>query len=103
MDAAALTELLRQAVPDAAIEAVEGGDMPAIAVDREHLVDVCGTLRNHPSLQFAFLADVTAVDRLPEEPRYELVYHLACLGPHFVTAGTTAAQPARLRMKVRLP
>src|SRR5690349_9031761 len=105
MDAAALTELLRQAVPDAAIEAIEAaeGEMPTIVVGRDHLIDICNTLRNHPSLQFAFLADVTAVDRLPEEPRYELVYHLACLGPAFVTAGTTAAEPSRLRMKVRLP
>jgi NADH-quinone oxidoreductase subunit C len=107
MDAPALTELLRQAVPDAAIETFDPpgpGDMPTIVVDREHLVEVCSVLRDHPSLQFALLADVTAVDRLPEEPRYELVYHLACIGQHYTTAG--ASQPAaasRLRMKVRLP
>ena len=77
--------------------------MPSIVADREHLVDVCGALRDHPSLQFALLADVTAVDRLPEEPRYELVYHLACLGEHFPTAGAKPVAPSRLRMKVRLP
>src|SRR5262245_49992913 len=103
MDAAALTELLRQAVPDAAVDALEATDMPTIAVDREHLLDVCGVLRDHPSLQFSFLVDVTAVDRLPESPRYELVYHLACIGQHYVTTGSEGAAPARLRMKVRLP
>ena len=102
MDASALTELLRQAVPDAAIEALDSTDMPTIAVDREHLVEVCAVLRDEPALQLAFLGDVTAVDRLPAEPRYELVYHLACLGPHYVTAGSPAPA-SRLRMKVRLP
>jgi NADH-quinone oxidoreductase subunit C len=104
MDAPALIDVLRQAVPGAALEALESGDMPVISVDREHLVEVCQVLRDHPSLQFAFLVDVTAVDRLPETPRYELVYHLACLGPAYVTGGAARpATPARLRMKVRLP
>ena len=104
MDAAALVELLRQAVPDAAIQAVEATDMPSIAADREHLIELCTVLRDHRSLQFALLADVTAVDRLPASPRYELVYHLACLGPHYVTAGAAqAAEPSRLRLKVGLP
>src|SRR5262245_23219931 len=103
MDAPALVELLRQAVPGATIDAIEAIDMPSIAVDREHLIDVCLTLRDHSSLQYAFLVDVTAVDRLPDSPRYEVVYHLACLGPAFTTAGATkGAEPARLRMKVRL-
>jgi len=44
--------------------------MPTIAVDREHLLEVFGILRDHPSLQFAFLVDVTAVDALPASPRY---------------------------------
>ena len=102
MDAPALTELLRQAVPDAAVQALDSIDMPSISVDREHLLDVCGVLRDHPSLQFALLAEVTAVDRLPEEPRYEVVYHFACLGPHYVTAAAPATA-SRLRVKVGLP
>ncbi|HXT71648.1 MAG TPA: NADH-quinone oxidoreductase subunit C [Vicinamibacterales bacterium] len=105
MDAPALVELLRQAVPGASVDAIEAADgMPAISVDREHVVDVCRVLRDHPSLQFAFLVDVTAVDRLPQAPRYELVYHFACLGAAFTTAGAAQAAPAaRLRMKVWLP
>jgi NADH-quinone oxidoreductase subunit C len=39
---------------------------------------------------FAVLTDLTAVDRLPAEPRFELVYLL-----------TNAAAPARVRLKVR--
>lgn len=34
-------------------------------------------LKTDPTLKFNFLADLTAVDNLPEEnPRYEVVYHL---------------------------
>ena len=104
MDAAALSTLLQTAAPGATVEALGSIDMPTIAVDREHLLEVFSILRDHPSLQFAFLVDVTAVDVLPASPRYEMVYHLACLGPHYMTAGATqAAAPSRLRVKVRLP
>ena len=33
-----------------------------------------------PSCGFAFLADVLPVDYLPREPRFEIMYLLACLG-----------------------
>lgn len=102
-DVTPLVDLLRQAVPDAAINAAPALDMPTIDVDREHVVDVCRVLRDHPSLQFAFLADVTAVDRLPAEPRYDVVYHLASLGDGYTTPAAPAVPPQRLRMKVRVP
>jgi NADH-quinone oxidoreductase subunit C len=104
MDAAALFAHLRQAVPDAVLETLEAVDMPTLAVDREHLLDVGHVLRDDPLLQFALLVDATAVDRLPAEPRFEMVYHFASLGEHFRTAGAPkAAPPKRLRLKVRLP
>jgi NADH-quinone oxidoreductase subunit C len=96
MDAAAVIDVLRRAVPAAAAEVVPSIDMPAISVDRDHLIDVARALRDDPALQFTFLVDITAVDVLPVEPRYEVVYHFACIG------GSGAA-PARLRMKVRVP
>jgi NADH-quinone oxidoreductase subunit C len=37
---------------------------------------VCEFLRSDPELHFDFLADVTAVDHHPLEPRFEVVYHL---------------------------
>jgi len=93
----AFLDIVRQAVPGASIDAGDSKDMASAFVDREHLVDVCRTLRDHADLQFAFLADLTAVDRLPASPRYEIVYQLACLGPAF---GTGPAR--RFRLKVRL-
>jgi NADH-quinone oxidoreductase subunit C len=93
---------LREALPGAALEPAASIDMPAIYVGREHLLDVCAALRDDPSLQFAFLAEITAADYLPATPRFEVVYHLACLGAAYASGGQTA--PARrLRLKVRLP
>jgi NADH-quinone oxidoreductase subunit C len=101
MDDPALVETLRAAVPGAAFEAIPSVDMPTLYVDRDHLVETCAALRDHPSLQFALLGDVTAVDGLPAEPRFELVYHLACLGEAYAQPGG-AAPARRLRLKVRI-
>lgn len=90
-------DLVRQAVPGASLEVVHTTDMVTAVVDRDHLVEVCLVLRDHADLQFAFFVDVTAVDRLPASPRFEVVYLLACLGP---ALGTGPAR--RLRLKVLL-
>jgi NADH-quinone oxidoreductase subunit C len=94
-------DLVRQAAPAVAIEPAEAVDMPTAFVSREHLVEVCRTLRDHPGLQFSFLVDITAVDYHPAMPRYEMVYHLACIGASFAQA-EGAAPPRRLRLKVRI-
>jgi NADH-quinone oxidoreductase subunit C len=101
MDAQVL-DLVQQSVPAGAIEVAHAVDMPTAYVMREHLVEVCRTLRDHPGLQFSFLVEITAVDYHPAAPRYEVVYHLACLGDAYAQAGG-AAPPRRLRLKVRVP
>jgi NADH-quinone oxidoreductase subunit C len=101
METPALVDLLRHAVPGASIEALPVADMPTLSVGREQMLEVFGVLRDHVQLQYALLVDVTAVDRLPAEPRFELVYHLACLGEAF--AKGVAAPASRLRVKVPVP
>ena len=94
-------DVLRAAVPGAALESAASVDMPTLFVERDHLLDVSLALRDLPALQFAFLADVTAVDWFPREPRFEVVYHVACLGDAY--AHPDGPAPARrFRMKVRL-
>jgi NADH-quinone oxidoreductase subunit C len=94
-------DVLRQAFPGAAFEPGTATDMPTIEVERDRIVDVCRHLRDDPTLQFALLLEVTAVDRLPAEPRFEIVYHLACIGAAY--AQPNGAAPARrLRLKVRV-
>lgn len=100
-DASAVIEVLRAAVPGATIEALPSVDMPVVLIDREHLLEAMTALRDEPALQFALLADVTAIDRLPASPRFEVVYHLVCLGAAYATG--PAAPARRLRVKVPVP
>ncbi len=95
-------DLVRQAAPAVTIEPIDAVDMPTAYVPREHLVEVCRTLRDHPALQFSWLVDIAAVDYHPADPRFEVVYHLACLGEACAQPGG-AAPPRRLRLKVRVP
>jgi NADH-quinone oxidoreductase subunit C len=103
MDASAILDTLRRLVPRATFDEAPAVDMPAFYVDRDHLVDVCLALRDDPGLQFALLAELTAVDLLPADPRFEVVYLLACLGRAFVQPGAEPAPARRLRVKVRVP
>ena len=96
-------ESLRAVMPGVSLDDLPSADgMPTILVERQELVEVCRTLRDHPALQFSFFVDVTIADLAPATPRFEAVYHLACLGPAFAQA-RGAAEPRRLRLKVRLP
>jgi NADH-quinone oxidoreductase subunit C len=60
-------------------------------VPSARLVDVCAFLRDDPGLAFALLSWVGGVDRLPSEPRFEVVYHLLSI-----------AHVTRLALKVQL-
>lgn len=67
------------------------GDATA-RVRLDALPDVMRFLRDTPDLAFDMLTDVTCVDYLGEEPRFEMVYHLYSL-----------AKNHRLRIKARVP
>ena len=47
-----------------------------LVVDAARIVDVMKTLRDDSELQMTMLVDLTAVDYLGREPRFEVVYHL---------------------------
>jgi NADH-quinone oxidoreductase subunit C len=63
-----------------------------VVVVREKLPLLARFLRDTPELVFNFLSDVTAVDRFPIEPRFELNYHLLSL-----------SRRETIRLRVRLP
>ena len=103
MEIPSVIDALARAVPAANAQAVPAADMETIVVDRDAIVDVCRFLKDDGAFQFAFLSDVIGADLLPEEPRYEIIYILAALGPAFLTASNTTAAPARrLRVKAKL-
>ena len=83
MQSNAIIEVLSRALPgDAArVEPVESRDgMPTIYVPLDILAGTAVVLRDAPELRFAFLADVTAVDYYPRQPRFEVVYVLVSPG-----------------------
>jgi NADH-quinone oxidoreductase subunit C len=92
MDAETLVATLQAAVPGAQIEPAPSIDLQTtIYVSRDQVPGLAQALRDRPELAFTFLAELTAVDFWPKEPRYEVVYVLVSI-----------ANRLRLRMKVRL-
>jgi NADH-quinone oxidoreductase subunit C len=86
----ALRRLLER-LPDAVRGThAQHGDATAV-VDAERLPEVLGLLRDDPELAFEMLSDVTCVDYLGEEPRFEMVYHLY-----------SVAKNQRVRVKARV-
>ena len=99
MDTAQIIDALQPHVPAGSVEPAPAADgSPCIFVAREHAVAVCTALRDRPELRFALAADITGVDWMPREPRFEIVLTLASLG--MSGFGDT---PKRLRVKFRLP
>ncbi len=66
-------------------------DEMTIYVDRSSIREACVLLRDDPGCPFNFLSDVTCVDWYPQEPRFEVVYHLLSI-----------PKKERVRLKVRL-
>jgi NADH-quinone oxidoreductase subunit C len=92
MTADAIIGILQQAVPGAVLESAPSTDRHAVVfVSRAEMPAVGLVLRDHPDLRFTFLAELTAVDYHPREPRFELVYVLVSI-----------EHRARLRVMVRL-
>ena len=89
MDVASTITALKAAVPDADFLSAAAPDRPTVIVPREHLLATARAVRD--VLRFDVLTDVTAVDRWPAEPRFEVVYHLLA-----------SSAPALLRLTVRL-
>ncbi len=66
------------------------GDDTAV-VAREKIFEILTFLRDDPELLFNFCSDLTCVDYLGREPRFEVVYHLYSI-----------AKKKRVRVKVQL-
>lgn len=87
----ATVALLRDRFPDGVLEATEHRGEMTIVVRPDIIVEVCRALRDEKQLAYNYLADITAVDWLEREPRYDIVYHLLSLATYAV-----------VRLKVRI-
>jgi NADH-quinone oxidoreductase subunit C len=82
---------LREFDPEAVEETRTFRGEVTLYIRPAHLIRACEFLRDDHDLKFGFLADVTALDLYPNEPRFEIVYHLLSI-----------ARAERLRLKVRV-
>ena len=71
-----IVQRLRSWDEKAIVETAEFRGELTIVLVREHLQRAAEYLRAGPGLQFDFLSDISAVDRFPLEPRFEVNYHL---------------------------
>jgi NADH-quinone oxidoreductase subunit C len=78
--------------PEAIAELIAFRGELTIVIYREHIRALCEFLRTDSFLAFTYLSDVTAVDRYPIEPRFELNYHLLSM-----------SRRDRVRLRVRVP
>ena len=79
MDASVTLKKLTERFGDSIIETHSyRGDDTAI-VKKEDIVEICTFLRDDKGLLYNFMMDLTAVDYLGREPRFEVVYHLYSL------------------------
>ncbi len=81
---------IRERIPEAVLEATDGIEMGVLVLAPEHLIASMTVLRDE--FVFDMLSDVSGVDWLPREPRFDVNYHLFATGSH-----------ERLRVKVQLP
>ncbi len=92
MESKALVAHLQDILPDAGFENAPGVDLQTtVFLPPEAVLTAFRQLRDRPELSFTLLAELTAVDFWPREPRFELVYILVSISHRI-----------RLRVKVRL-
>jgi NADH-quinone oxidoreductase subunit C len=92
MDSTALVALLQEALPGVHLESAPSRDLQTtVYIARDDVLTVMRALRDRPELRFSVLAELTAVDFWPREPRFELIYILISLEHRY-----------RVRLKVRL-
>jgi NADH-quinone oxidoreductase subunit C len=77
--------------PDAVQSAKFDRGELTVVLDRSAIREACAILRDDPELRFDFLSDITCVDWYPQQPRFDVVYHLLSI-----------PRLQRLRLKVKL-
>jgi NADH-quinone oxidoreductase subunit C len=102
MAAADIAATLERALPGVTIEAWDAADQAVVVVPPGALVEAARILRDTPELNFSLLAEMTAADFWPKEPRFEVVYHLASIGVADFPRPGMGGTARRLRLKTRV-
>ena len=92
MDSDAFVRLMQDALPGVHLESAPSRDLQTtFYIQRDDVPAVMTAMRDRAELRFSVLAELTAVDFWPREPRFELIYILISLEHRL-----------RVRLKVRL-
>jgi len=76
-DEEAIIAVLKDRVENLDLSVEKTCDQLSLGVDRNHIVAVCRILKEHPAMQFDYLADLCGVDYLGKKPeRFQVVYNL---------------------------
>lgn len=102
MPVAEIAESLARALPGVSLESWDAADQGVLVATPDTLVAVARALRDTPELNFSFLAEMTAADYWPKDPRFEVVYHLAAIGVKDFPRAGMGGVARRLRLKVRI-
>ena len=76
LEANPIVQQLRVFAPEAIRDIQDFRGELTMSIVARDLRRICEFLREAPGLSFRFLSDLTAVDHYPNEPRFEMVYHL---------------------------
>jgi NADH-quinone oxidoreductase subunit C len=87
-----LIDRITSEFPGSVLDSDAGLDMACLRVAAKDIVSVCRWLRDADRCVYKLLSDLTAVDYLGRDPRFEVVYHLYSFDTH-----------AYLRLKVGVP
>ncbi len=83
---------LKEAFPQAVISTHNHRGDDTALVQPDDIKAICRFLRDDPDLQFDLPVDLTCIDLLGREPRFEVVYHLY-----------STTRKHRLRLKAQVP
>ncbi|MFQ5514809.1 MAG: NADH-quinone oxidoreductase subunit C [Myxococcota bacterium] len=92
-----LLEKVSERLGDAVLDRHDHRGDATVQVDPVHIRECLRTLRDDEELRFCFLMDLTAVDYLGREPRFEVVYHLAS-----IETEPRGTEPSALRARLRV-
>lgn len=84
-----IANILKSRFGDAILDVIAFRGETTIDVKPDAIVEVCTFLRDDPSALYDFMSDISAADVWPDEPRFQVNYHL-----YSMTHNT------RLRLKV---
>jgi NADH-quinone oxidoreductase subunit C len=92
MDQDGLVKKLKERFPESILDVSTFRGEITLLLRAGEILPICRFLYDDPDLSFDYMIDLCGVDNYPQEPRFQVVYHLCAMKSR-----------SRLRLKVSLP